>query len=96
MAGRRRPQFTPNKAWFDTVLRRPDVEQKVDEVEAGVRAAAQASAPVDSGNYRQGIVRRVRQAKYRRVVETVATDPKSLIIESRTGNMARAAKAGKR
>jgi len=54
-----------------------------------VAEAARASAPVDSGTYRDGIVR--ESATTDRAVElVVATDWKSRIIESRTGNLARA------
>ena len=54
-----------------------------------VAEAARASAPVDSGAYKDGIVR--ESATTDRAVElVVATDWKSRIIESRTGNLARA------
>lgn len=68
--------------------------------EAGVRAAlieradrvvaaAKASAPVASGDYRDSI-HRVSATESRAIEMIVADDWKSHIIESRTGNLARA------
>lgn len=60
-----------------------------------VAARARASAPVETGEYRDRITVRVKRAAKRNVVLVVAEDPKSLIIESRTGNLARALNAEK-
>lgn len=62
-------------------------------VEAAERIAAQvrADAPVDSGDYKASIQVTVKQQR-RSVALVESTDPKALIIESKTGVMARAAK----
>ncbi|QZY52920.1 HK97 gp10 family phage protein [Leucobacter tenebrionis] len=89
--------FVPDQAWFDQALRMPGVEALVDEVADEALAAAKASAPVDSADYKKSIRKRYRQARYRRVALVEATDPKSLLIEAKTGNLARSLKsAGRR
>ncbi|WP_284986967.1 HK97 gp10 family phage protein [Arthrobacter sp. fls2-241-R2A-172] len=68
------------------------VKQKAEEVQA----AAQASAPVDTGEYRDNITVRIKSSGNRNVALVVAEDPKSMIIESRTGNLVRALNSVKR
>lgn len=87
--------FEPNEAFFESVLRRPQVEAIVDTAAAAVQSAAQASAPVNSGDYRDGIVVEHKDSRYRRVARVVGTDDKTMLIESKTGNLARAVKATK-
>lgn len=84
-----------NSRYFETALRTPEVEKLVDDVAGSAQAIAKSTAPVDSGDYRDGIEIQHRESKYRRVTEVVATDPKSLLIEAKTGNLARALKAAK-
>jgi hypothetical protein len=60
---------------------------RTEAVKAATRA--QMSAPVDTSEYRNGIV--VRPDTTDRAVErVVATAPHSLIVEARTGNLKRA------
>jgi hypothetical protein len=84
-----------NENFFATVLRSPEVEALVDGVGTRTQQIAKANAPVDSGDYRDGIEIQHRESKYRRVTEVIGTDPKTLLIESKTGNLARALKAAK-
>jgi len=78
-----------NQSFFDQLLVSPQVEALVMEPTKRVAAAAQASAPVDEGDYKRGIVARSKRQK--RVVGIVqATDEKSMLIEARTGNLVRA------
>ena len=57
-------------------------------------AAAHASAPVQTGAYRASIHR--ESATTDRAVERVVADaPHALIVEARTGNLARALEAGR-
>ncbi|QAB18789.1 HK97 gp10 family phage protein [Leucobacter muris] len=88
--------FTPNQAWFDTILKTPKVRAKTAQAADRSMTAAKASAPVDSGDYQHGIKRESRESRYRTVERVVATDPKSLLIEAKTGNLARSVKAAKR
>ena len=87
--------FTPNPRFFETVLRQPKVEQKVDDVARSAQSIAKANAPVDSGDYRDGIGVEHHDSRYRRAARVVGTDEKTLLIESKTGNLARALKAAK-
>lgn len=57
-------------------------------------AAAQASAPVDTGAYKAGLKVEVDMHPISgAVVHVMGTDPKSLSVESRTGNLARSLNA---
>lgn len=61
-----------------------------------VAAAARAAAPVDTGAYRDSITVRMKSSATRNVALVVAEDPKSLLIESKTGNLVRALNQVKR
>ena len=84
-----------NPRYFETVLRQPQVEALVDGVGDRALAIAQATAPVDSGDYRAGLHIEHHESRYRRAVRVVGSDDKTLLIESKTGNLARALKAAK-
>lgn len=88
--------FTPNQSFFDRILRAPGVEALVDQAAERALAAAQASAPVDTGAYRAGLRIEHHESQFRRVADVVGTDPKTMLIESRTGNLARSLKGAKR
>ena len=77
------------------MLRQPKVEQLTDA--AGERAlqSATVSAPVDEGNYQRGLRSEHHESRYRRTTRVVGTDSKTMLIESKTGNLARALKAAK-
>lgn len=60
-----------------------------------VAGRAKADAPVKTGAYKRRIVVRIKRSKYRNVVIIEGTDWKTLLIESKTGNLARALKAAK-
>lgn len=55
-----------------------------------VAAAARSSAPRDMGDYANSIHVVIEDHPTRVTAQVVASDKKSLIIESRTGNLARA------
>lgn len=60
-----------------------------------VAAIARSTAPEDSKAYKNGI--KVAKKRQKRVVGLVqATDPKSLIVEAKTGNLARAVRSAGR
>ena len=58
-----------------------------------VADVARGTAPVDRGDYRASITVREGQRPGRRVAIVEASDPAALIIESRTGTLARALRA---
>lgn len=76
--------------YFNRLGHSPKVTALVTRKADQVAAAARATAPVNTGAYRAGIrVKVVRRAR-RNVALVVAEDPKSMFIESETGNLARA------
>ncbi|MFW6598121.1 hypothetical protein ACQBAU_16310 [Propionibacteriaceae bacterium Y2011] len=56
----------------------------------GIAAIARATAPVDTGDYQRSISVEAATRSRRVAAEVVATDPATMIIEARTGNLARA------
>ena len=87
--------ITFNPRFFETVLRQPGVERLTDEAADRALAKAKADAPVDTGAYRDGLRIEHRESRYRRVTRVVGSDPKTLLIESQTGNLARSVKAAR-
>lgn len=84
-----------NPRFFETVLRQPKVEAVVDAAAQRALAAAQANAPVDTGDYRDGLRIEHHESRFRRAARVVGADEKTMLIESRTGNLARSVKAAK-
>ena len=84
---------TFNNAFFDALGRSAEVIAGVDACTELIAETARRTAPVgDTGDYRDGIATAGKfQRRYVGLV--VATDPKSMIIESKTGNLARAGRA---
>jgi hypothetical protein len=81
-----------NPAYFRQLGTSPEVTALVMEAGEKIAGIARASAPVASGEYRAGIiVRLVRNKNLVNLSVVEATDPKSMAVESRTGNLARAA-----
>lgn len=84
-----------NNAFFEQLSRSPEVQAVTVEAANRVAQTARERAPVDTEEYRKGIV--VRKKFQRRVVALVeGTDPKTMLIESKTGNLVRALQANKR
>lgn len=84
-----------NEAYFDKLGHSPEVTGLVVRKAENVAGRARTTAPVDTGAYRDGIGVRVKNAAHRNVALVVATDPKSMLIESETGNLLRALNAEK-
>ncbi|WP_336642336.1 HK97 gp10 family phage protein [Microbacterium sp. MMO-56] len=82
--------FEENDEFFAELGREPGVVDLCQRAADEVAARARASAPVDTADYRDGIVVEKREAAYRDMFRVVATDEKSMGVESRTGNLARA------
>ena len=84
-----------NNKFFDDLLSSPPVEALVVDAAERVANIARSTAPVDSGDYRNSI--KVTKKHQKRVVGLVqATDEKAMIIEARTGNLARAVRSAGR
>lgn len=84
-----------NDAWFDELGRSAGVRALVDEATERVAGAARKDGPEDSGEYVAGIVTAGKMQK-RYVGLVIATARHSLIVESKTGNLARALRKSSR
>lgn len=96
MASTGSTEFRPNQRWFDTVLRSPGVKALVDGAGEEALGNARANAPVDEGDYLRGLHLEHRDSRYRETVRVVGDDPKTMLIESKTGNLARSLKQVKK
>jgi len=85
-----------NDSFFSRLGHSAKVTALIERKAQAVAERARASAPVDTGAYRDGITVRIKRARTRNVALVVAEDPKSMLIESETGNLARALNAEKR
>ena len=86
-------EFTPK--FFETVLRGPKVEALVDAAAGQILATAKATAPVDTGEYRDGLHIEHHDSRFRRTTRVVGSDDKTMLLESKGGYLARALKAAK-
>jgi len=84
-----------NNAFFNELGRSAGVIRLVDQVTEEIADTARSTAPVDSAEYRDGI-EATGKFQDRYVGLVVAADPKSMLIESKTGNLARALNSHKR
>ena len=89
-----RVKFNPN--FFGELGKSAEMSALIEGKADSVLAAAQKSAPVKTGRYRSGLTKRKRFSAYRVVWEVVATDPKSLLLESKRGVLARALRSARR
>ena len=81
-----------NKNYWKNVLKQPGVDNLVKLAAQKALDVAQASAPVDNGDYHESMHLNRREGESRYTWEVEAPDWKALIIESKTGNLARAIK----
>lgn len=83
-----------NGAGVKEVLNSSEVRDMLTDKAEDVLAAAKASAPVDTGEYRDslGIV---QDTTDRAVVRVASTAPHGMIVEAKTGNLARALDAAR-
>lgn len=78
-----------NNEYFDELSRSAGVTDLCVEVAERVADAARASAPVDTEDYKNGIIVVTKQQR-RSVALVKGTDPKTMLVEAKTGNLARA------
>lgn len=79
-----------NENYFREKGHSPEVTAIVVAKAEEVAAAARASALVDTGAYRDSIHVEVESWPSRNVARVIASDPKAMLIESKTGNLVRA------
>jgi len=82
--------FVANDGFFDGLGRSPVVRALCKQAAEQVAANARASAPVDSEEYRNSIHVEERGAAYRDTFRVVADADHAMVVEARTGNLARA------
>lgn len=83
-----------NNSFFEELGRSAGVTKLVTDKAEQIAAIARSTAPVDTGDYRDGIKVELKHQD-RSVALVVGTDPKTMLIESKTGNLVRALKAAK-
>lgn len=84
-----------NDKYFDELLNSAGVKALTQKAADQVLAAARANAPVDTGAYRDGLQIQAVKHAHRTTLMVVGTDPKTMLVESQTGNLRRALKAAK-
>lgn len=90
------PHVNFNENFFRIVGKSAPVRAMVVNAAERIAADARASAPVDSGDYRNSIRVDVTETPYRVVATVVADSPHAMVVESRTGNLARATQRNSR
>ena len=85
-----------NDRYFDELLNSAGVKAMTRRAAEKTLEYAKAHAPVgETGAYRDGLqIEEVKHA-HRTTCMGVGTDPKTLLVESKTGNLRKALKAGK-
>lgn len=81
--------------FFDEILNSAGVRALTRGAAEKALGVARANATVDTGAYRNGLTVEQVQRAYRVTYMVVGHDPKTMLVESRTGNLARAVKAVK-
>ncbi|MFJ4168494.1 HK97 gp10 family phage protein [Paenarthrobacter sp. NPDC089714] len=85
-----------NDAFFERLGKSAEVTDLCSDVANEVASTARATAPRNTNDYADGISVEVVERGRRNVALVVAKDSKSLLIESKTGNLARALNQVKR
>lgn len=79
-----------NDRYFDELMNSAGVKAMTRRAAEKTLAYAQSHAPVDTGAYRDGLqIQEVKHA-HRTTCMVVGTDPKTMLVESKTGNLAKA------
>lgn len=84
-----------NDRFFEELGKSSGVTSLVKRKTQDVARIAIATAPVDTGAYRDLIEVRVKTARYRNVGLVVGTDWKTLLVEAKTHNLVRALRQAK-
>lgn len=81
-----------NQKYFDHILKSAGIVNLTKKKAEQAAKIARSTAPVDTGSYRDQIEVERAEFRYRTGFHVVGHDPKSLLIEAKTGNLARALK----
>lgn len=82
-----------NPAFFDAMLKSAGVQALTRGAAEKALGVARANAPVDTGAYRAGLEVKAVQHAHRTTYQVVGTDAKTMLVESKTGNLAKALRA---
>jgi hypothetical protein len=85
-----------NDGFFKEILESEKVGDLCETAADAVHGIAYANAPVESGDYRDGLKVKRQRSGDRVTALVVGEDWKTLLVESQTGNLARAVRAVKR
>ena len=89
-----RPKIILDHRGMNALLHDPGVQKELERRGEKVAAQARATAPVDTGKYRDSIEVFTHQHPTRVAVHIGANDFKAPFIEAHTGNLSRALDAG--
>lgn len=95
MAGSGQTSIKFNDAFFDQILNSAGVRALTRGAAEKALGVAKANAPVDTGAYRDGLQVEAVQRAHRTTFMMVGHDPKTMLVESKTGNLRKALKAVK-
>ena len=84
-----------NPGFFDSIMKSAGIKALTESAAKRVLARARETAPVDTSAYHDGLALEYKETAYRTVVRVVGHDKKTLLVESKTGNLARAMSAAK-
>lgn len=82
-----------NESFFDDILQSSEVEALCESKAKQALAIAKAKAPFKTGDYRNGLAIEVGRSAHRKVFRVVGHSRHTLLVEAKTGNLARAIKA---
>ena len=84
-----------NPKFFNNIMKTAGVASLSKAAAEKAAKVARSTAPYKTGDYERGIKVVERDSRYRSTFQVVGTDWKTLLVESKTGNLARALKAAK-
>lgn len=93
MAARGDTYIEFDQKYFDEIMRSAGVKSLQLDVGREALGRAKATAPVKTGGYRDGLRLRWVPHRYRDTLILEGTDPRTLLVESQTGHLARTLKS---
>lgn len=95
MAGSGQVSVKFNDVFFDQIMNSAGVRAMTRGAAEKALGVAKANAPIDTGAYRDGLEVKAVQHAHRTTYMVVGTDAKTMLVESKTGNLRKALRAAK-
>ena len=95
MAGSGQVSVKFNDVFFDQIMNSAGGRAMTRGAAEKALGVAKANAPIDTGAYRDGLEVKAVQHAHRTTYMVVGTDAKTMLVESKTGNLRKALKAAK-